>query len=583
MGKPMRVMWCQRDSTIRKSGVGNLFIRNLDVETDDNLTLFDLFSCFGKVLSCKVVAYKTGTKGYGYVQFESQKAANLAKERLDGKLFNNHPISVEHFKSREEREKPQNKQKELQLFIKNLDEHINNEYLHREFSKFGTVTKAKVIIENGRSRGFGFVHFSSAKEATKAMSQMNGRIWGGKQIFVEVARRKEERQPQIPAVGQSPGPPQVPAVGQSPAPPQVSPVGQSPAPPQVPAVGQSPAPPQVVPYKTGTKGYGYVQFESQEAANLAKERLNGKLFNNHIISVEHFKSRKERDAAVNCQNEQKEILDLYIKNLDEHINNEYLYREFSKFGTVIDAKVIMENGRSRGFGFVQFLSAKEAAEARRQLNGTIWGRKPIYVGVAQHKEERQRVKPAPPQVPAVEQSPSPPLVPDVEQNPAPPQVLAVKQSLAPPQFSVVKQNPAPPQVPAGKQSPAPPQVPAGKQSPAPPQVPAGIQSPAPPQVPAGIQSPAPPQVPAGKESPAPPQVPAGIQSPAPPQVPAGIQSAAPPQVPAAKQSPAPPQVLVVEKSPAPLEDNSVNEKTAPLGAKDLVEVPIISEMITYYL
>ncbi|KAF7697294.1 polyadenylate-binding protein 1-like 2 [Silurus meridionalis] len=245
MGKPMRVMWCQRDSTIRKSGVGNLFIRNLDVETDDNLTLFDLFSCFGKVLSCKVVAYKTGTKGYGYVQFESQKAANLAKERLDGKLFNNHPISVEHFKSREEREKPQNKQKELQLFIKNLDEHINNEYLHREFSKFGTVTKAKVIIENGRSRGFGFVHFSSAKEATKAMSQMNGRIWGGKQIFVEVARRKEERQPQIPAVGQSPGPPQVPAVGQSPAPPQVSPVGQSPAPPQVPAVGQSPAPPQV--------------------------------------------------------------------------------------------------------------------------------------------------------------------------------------------------------------------------------------------------------------------------------------------------------------------------------------------------
>ncbi|KAI5102174.1 poly(A) binding protein, cytoplasmic 1a [Silurus meridionalis] len=94
MGWPMRVMWSQRDSTLRKSGVGNLFIRNLDMTTIDSMALFDLFSVFGNVLSCKVVAYKTGTKGYGYVQFESPEAANVAKERLDSKLFNDHKVPV---------------------------------------------------------------------------------------------------------------------------------------------------------------------------------------------------------------------------------------------------------------------------------------------------------------------------------------------------------------------------------------------------------------------------------------------------------------------------------------------------------
>ncbi|KAF7704226.1 hypothetical protein HF521_021298 [Silurus meridionalis] len=103
------------DSTLRKSGVGNLFIRNLDMTTIDSMALFDLFSVFGNVLSCKVVAYKTGTKGYGYVQFESPEAANVAKERLDSKLFNDHKVSIEHFKSRKERKAEGNRHTQFHL------------------------------------------------------------------------------------------------------------------------------------------------------------------------------------------------------------------------------------------------------------------------------------------------------------------------------------------------------------------------------------------------------------------------------------------------------------------------------------
>ena len=54
-----------------------------------------------------------------------------------------------------------------------------------------------MLDESARSRGFGFVCFSAPEEATKAVTEMNGRIIISKPLYVALAQRKEERRAQL--------------------------------------------------------------------------------------------------------------------------------------------------------------------------------------------------------------------------------------------------------------------------------------------------------------------------------------------------------------------------------------------------
>ena len=42
----------------------------------------------------------------------------------------------------------------VNLYVKNLDDTIDDERLRTEFTPFGTITSAKVMCEEGRSKGF---------------------------------------------------------------------------------------------------------------------------------------------------------------------------------------------------------------------------------------------------------------------------------------------------------------------------------------------------------------------------------------------------------------------------------------------
>uniref|UniRef100_A0A4W5PZK4 Polyadenylate-binding protein n=1 Tax=Hucho hucho TaxID=62062 RepID=A0A4W5PZK4_9TELE len=198
-GKPIRIMWSQRDPSLRKSGVGNVFIKNLD-KTIDNKALYDTFSAFGNILSCKVVCDENGSKGYAFVHFETQDAADRAIEKMNGMLLNDRKVFVGRFKSRKEREAELGaKAKEFtNVYIKNFGDDMNDDKLKEMFDQYGRILSVKVMTDpSGKSRGFGFVSYEKHEDANKACEEMNGQEFNGKTVFVGRAQKKIERQGEL--------------------------------------------------------------------------------------------------------------------------------------------------------------------------------------------------------------------------------------------------------------------------------------------------------------------------------------------------------------------------------------------------
>merc|ERR1711981_1331711 len=313
-GRPIRIMWSQCDPSLRRSGVGNVFIKNLD-KSIDNKAMYDTFSAFGNILSCKVAQDGDGTsKGYGFVHFETEEAAMNAIQKVNGMLLNEKKVFVGRFVPRKEREKElgEKAKKFTNVYIKNFGEDLGDEKLKEVFSKFGKITSYKVVKEkdlaqhaegaeimadeSGKNKGFGFVSFEDSESAEKAVDELNGVEMFGKTLYVGRAQKKAERQQEL----------------------------------------------------------------KKKFEQLKLERLN-------------------RYQGVN----------LYVKNLDDTIDDERLRKEFAPYGTITSAKVMNEEGRSKGFGFVCFSSPEEATKAVTEMNGRIIVAKPLYVALAQRKEDRK--------------------------------------------------------------------------------------------------------------------------------------------------------------------------------------------------
>ena len=104
------------------------------------------------------------------------------------------------------------------------------------------------------------------------------------------------------------------------------------------------------------------------------------------VEVSAFKSRKERGGN------KFRFTNVYVKNLPLDWTREKLEEEFTTSGGALTSSMLAvdEEGKSKGFGFLNFKNPEDAAAAVEALNGREEGEKKLYVVRAQKKDEREK-------------------------------------------------------------------------------------------------------------------------------------------------------------------------------------------------
>lgn len=135
-----------------------------------------------------------------------------------------------------------------------------------------------------------------------------------------------------------------------------------------------------------SKGFGFVQFDNEESALKAIEKLNGMLLNDKQVFVGPFLRKQERENF----SEKSKFNNVFVKNLAETTSEEDLKNLFGEFGPITSVVVMRDgDGKSKCFGFVNFENADDAARSVDALNGHKVDGKEWYVGKAQKKSERE--------------------------------------------------------------------------------------------------------------------------------------------------------------------------------------------------
>ncbi|KAI4386984.1 hypothetical protein MLD38_004853 [Melastoma candidum] len=191
--KPMRIMWSQRNPATRKAGTANLFVKNLHPSINSSC-LHSIFGEFGTILSCKVAEENGRSKGFGFVQFDSEESALKALNALHDTTLEGKKIYVSKFVKKSERHLDCEEPKFTNLYVKNLEEDVTEDLLQEKFSAYGKVSNVVIMKDTwGKSRGFGFVNFEITEDAKKAVEALNGTQMGTKKLFVGRAQKRFER------------------------------------------------------------------------------------------------------------------------------------------------------------------------------------------------------------------------------------------------------------------------------------------------------------------------------------------------------------------------------------------------------
>eukprot|EP00747_Dinoflagellata_sp_TGD_P169241 gnl/TRDRNA2_/TRDRNA2_197729_c0_seq1.p1 gnl/TRDRNA2_/TRDRNA2_197729_c0~~gnl/TRDRNA2_/TRDRNA2_197729_c0_seq1.p1 ORF type:complete len:673 (-),score=163.98 gnl/TRDRNA2_/TRDRNA2_197729_c0_seq1:82-2046(-) len=330
-GRACRIMWSHRDASLRRSGCGNITVRNLSSEVD-SMQLHDAFSLFGNIFSCKVAVDSSGASlGHGFVQYETAEEAKEAIAKMNGVELCGQALQVAPFTPSEKEKEKEGKKDEAEfsnnVYVKCFPQSWGEEELRKLLAEYGEITSLALRSDKW-DRKFALVNFADGAAADAAIGALHEKDMGDE---AKTEGKKDEE----------------------------------------------------------TKLYVQrTQSRAERAKKLQEEwKSSDKGRSKGGGDGAAGKGAQSDEKAVEADT------DVFVRNLSTEVDEDKLKALFAPFGEIKEVKLVRDwnTKQSKGVGFCVFYKSAAAAQAIQELHLKVppGGETPLYVCLSEDRDERK--------------------------------------------------------------------------------------------------------------------------------------------------------------------------------------------------
>lgn len=190
------------ESTLDRIGRTSLFVKNLNFDTTEE-QLRKVFQRVAPVRSVTIARKNKGSTsgpvslGFGFVEYATEKDAQLALHQLQGTVIDDHAVvlKLSERSGGKKISEPKTVSESVgnKLLIRNIAFEATAKEVRKLFETFGEVKSVRLPRKlDGSHRGFGFVEFLSKRDAAAAMQSLKDTHFYGRHLVLEYSKGDEE-------------------------------------------------------------------------------------------------------------------------------------------------------------------------------------------------------------------------------------------------------------------------------------------------------------------------------------------------------------------------------------------------------
>jgi RNA recognition motif-containing protein len=193
-GHAIRLMWEERDNSVRYNSTTNLFVKGIPFNVQPR-EVYEYFIKFGDISSAKLKENQDGNHlGYGYVTYYKPESAESAIKNTNGKMiWGGGPLQVDYFKKKNERLSTAGPEV-FKLYITNFPGDFTEKNIVELTKEFGAIISCSIKTEK-IGRRYALVCYENEEAANRAKGSLEGKNVYGYNLFCKIVNDKSYPNP----------------------------------------------------------------------------------------------------------------------------------------------------------------------------------------------------------------------------------------------------------------------------------------------------------------------------------------------------------------------------------------------------